>query len=73
MIDIVINLLTAIINVLPLSPFVTFIDKAGPIDGLGVLNWFIPFDIFAEMLVSWGTCMGLYYLYRFIKSGSNNH
>lgn len=73
MIDIIINLLTAIINILPMSPFNNFISQAGKIDGLAILNWFIPFDIFLVMLEAWGVCMGLYYLYRLTKGTTKNH
>lgn len=70
MIDIVINLLTGVINVLPISPFQSFIDKAGAIDSLGYLNWFIPFDIFFEILSVWSVSMFTYYFYRFIKGNA---
>lgn len=68
MIDIIVNLLTAVINILPMSPFKNFIDQAGKIEGLAILNWFIPFDIFLVMLEAWGVCMGIYYLFRVLKS-----
>jgi hypothetical protein len=66
-IDIVINILTAVISILPMSPFTAFIDSIGEISGLAMLNWFIPFDIFLVLLESWGVCMGIYYLYRVMK------
>lgn len=72
MIDIVIQLLTAVINVLPVSPISTFIEKAGTIDGLAMLNWFIPFDIMFNMLGVWSGCMFTYYLYRFTRSNLKN-
>ena len=72
MIDIVINLLTAVISILPMSPFNNFIAQAGQIDGLATLNWFIPFDIFLVMLEAWGACMGVYYLFRAIKGNMKN-
>lgn len=68
MIDVVINVLTAVINILPMSPIALFIAKAGELDGLAMLNWFIPFDIFLVILEQWVVCMGIYYLFRHLKS-----
>ncbi|WP_095176012.1 MULTISPECIES: hypothetical protein [Blautia] len=68
MLDVVFNILTALINILPASPFLAYAKFAEGIDLLGYLNWFVPFDIFALMLESWIVCMGLYYSYRISKS-----
>lgn len=68
MFDVVVNLLVSVINILPLSPFVKYVNDIGTIDGLSMLNWFVPFDIFIVMLESWVVCMGAYYLYRAIRS-----
>lgn len=67
MIELIISLLTAIINILPASPINSFLSQAGNIDGLAILNWFIPFDKLLLMITAWASCMGIYYLYRSIK------
>lgn len=64
MIDIVINILTGIISILPMSPIAAYVDKLSEIPFLAMVNWFIPFDVFLGLLESWGICMGLYYIYR---------
>lgn len=68
MLDVILDLLTALINILPVSPFIAYAKYAEDIDLLGYLNWFVPFDIFSVMLESWVFCMGIYYIYRKSKS-----
>ena len=73
MIDIVINLLTAVISILPVSPFAAFIAKVENMEGLSYLNWFIPFYIFKDMMAAWCLCMFAYMQYRWLKSNALKH
>lgn len=68
MLDVVFDILTALINILPASPFIAYVKYAEGIELLGYLNWFVPFDIFAVMLESWIACMAIYYAYRMSRS-----
>lgn len=61
-------LFLAILNLLPSSPFQTTVDGAiYKLDFLSYLNWFIPFDNCLKVTRLWIVCIGIYYLYNFVK------
>lgn len=47
------NVLTALIALLPSSPFVIMLNYIDEIPVLGVVNWFIPFDNCMVLLEVW--------------------
>lgn len=57
-----------IVNMLPGSPFHSFIVEFSKISGdsLGFLNWFIPIGKFMEIGLAWLACIALYYGYSII-------
>lgn len=64
------HLLEGLFNLLPDSPFssfITFIQFDFEYDVLGMLNWFIPFDIFKEMLDVWLKALTAYFGYCYIQ------
>lgn len=67
MIDVVVNLLVALISLLPASPFLIYLKYADDISGLAYLNYFVPFDLFSVILESWIVAIGIYYAYRVAK------
>lgn len=60
--------LLTIISLLPDSPFTSVIDNL-TMDGftLEYLNWFLPLDIAAVMVLAWVQCMGLYLVFVILK------
>lgn len=60
--------LLTIISLLPDSPFTSIIDNL-TMDGftLEYLNWFLPLDIAAVMVLAWVQCMGLYLVFVILK------
>lgn len=60
--------LLTIISLLPDSPFTSVIDGL-TVDGftLEYLNWFLPLDIAAVMVLAWVQCMGLYLVFVILK------
>ena len=61
-------ILLTIIGLLPNSPFTSVIDGLSDnVFPLEYLNWFLPLDIAAVMLLAWVQCMGLYLIFVMVK------
>lgn len=56
------SLLARAVELLPDSPFRTFIDQVRDVPYLDYLNWFIPFSDFIGLLSLWTVAIGLYYV-----------
>lgn len=64
------QLLEGLFHLLPDSPFssfITFIRFDFEYDILGMVNWFIPFDMFEEILKVWLAAMTAYFGYSFVQ------
>ena len=61
-VDLLFSIFTAIIGLLPFSPFRAMLDYVGEIPVLGVVNWFIPFDTCLICLEIWAVAMLGYYI-----------
>lgn len=61
-------IMIAVYEMLPTSPFPSMFDSAA-VDSsfLAVLNWFLPFDTCAEMMLTWLDCVMLYYVFVIAK------
>ena len=57
---------TALMSVLPTSPFQGFISYLSAVPYLGYINWFIPMGTIINITVTWTTAIGLYYLYSIV-------
>jgi hypothetical protein len=58
----------AIFSILPDDPFKTIIDGVVyDVDYLPTLNWFLPFDICADLTLAWLSCILVYYLFVMVK------
>ncbi len=51
----------------PFSPFITFIQFDFEYDVLGMVNWFIPFDMFEKILEVWLSALTAYFGYCYIQ------
>lgn len=60
------QILVAIIDLLPRSPFITILDKIGDIPFLNLINWFIPFDNIIAITEVWLLAVALFYCYMII-------
>ena len=68
MINILKVLIIAIFEMLPTSPFPSMFDTAfANAEFLSYLNWFLPFDICANMMLAWLDCILIYYAFVIIK------
>lgn len=68
MISLVKLIIIAIFEILPNSPFRTMFDELMiEFDFLPFLNWFLPFDICANMMLTWLDCILVYYLFVLVK------
>lgn len=63
--------LSAILSVLPLSPFASVIDSLEQLPYLGYINYFVPVGAILKIGTAWLTAIALFYLYsvlaRWIK------
>lgn len=63
---------SGILELLPKSPFKSFINSMNNIPYMDYINYFLPIDICLPILVAWGTAIGIFYLYsillRWIKA-----
>lgn len=59
--------LMSLLNILPTSPFISMTNTLEKYEFLGMLNWFIPFDICASFLAMWCLCMVSYIGYEVVK------
>lgn len=66
MYGIVQNLGSAVLALLPASPFRGFIDDFVPPTYLGWLNWFFPVQSILIILGIWLSSIALFYLYSII-------
>ena len=68
--DLINPILSAILSVLPDSPF-TMLDNSPIKPFLGYVNWFLPMDYILSVFQVWLPCIGVYYIYsvamRWIK------
>lgn len=70
MLKIVVNILLAVLNVLPDSPFQNALSEnfLEPIEEIiPYINYFLPFDMAVKITASWLTCILLYYSWGYIK------
>lgn len=68
LVEFIFNIFIAIISILPTSPFLLMIQKVEEVPVLGVVNWFIPFDICASLLDAWLVVVIAYYAYKNIHN-----
>ncbi len=61
------SLFMSLFSILPSSPFQTFGKFVDDYGILAMMNYFIPFDICAEILSIWVTAMGIYYAVQFVQ------
>ena len=61
-------IIIAIFEMLPSSPFPAMFDSA-VMDStfLETLNWFLPFDVCANMMLAWLNCILVYYAFVLVK------
>lgn len=64
--EIIENLGEFVFDLLPDSPFQSFLATMEQVEFLGVLNWFIPISSFISIGTGWLTCVALYYAYQVI-------
>ncbi len=57
--------ISALMGLLPNSPFQS-IDNTPVAEFLNNINWIIPVAQCLTILVSWGACIGIYYLIQII-------
>ncbi len=55
-----------VLNLLPTSPFQSFIEACENLPYLGWLNWFIPVGQMVAIGEAWLVAVGLFYLYSII-------
>ena len=68
MIKLLSSLFTAVLNLLPDSPFQTLFDFQSQFDFLPYLNWFVPFDNALIITRVWASAVFAYYLYDTVSS-----
>lgn len=64
LVNLLFDILTAILSLLPASPFLLMLDKVEDIPVLGIVNWFIPFDNCFLCLEIWCGAMAVYYVVK---------
>lgn len=68
MINLIQIVISAIFEILPDSPFRAMFDELMiEFDFLPFLNWFLPFDICANMMLAWLDCILIYYFFVMVK------
>lgn len=68
MITILKIIMIAIFEMLPTSPFPTMFDSVMvDSDLISTLNWFLPFDVCANMMLAWLDCILVYYAFVVVK------
>lgn len=68
MLNIIKTLFMAVFNLLPDDPFISIVDGVVyDVDFLPTLNFFVPFDICATMLLGWLDCILVYYAFMLVK------
>lgn len=71
-IDLIFSLLTMLLSLLPSSFVRAWIDKIGAIEYLSYINYFIPFNIMADIGKAWLYCCGAYLIYYYVKTSYDN-
>lgn len=71
MIEILTSLLTAVVGILPDSPFQTLYEFKNQFDFLPYLNWFVPFDNALSITRVWVSAIFAYYLYDTVSDFIN--
>lgn len=72
MINLLSVLFTAVLNLLPDSPFQTLFDFKSQFDFLPYLNWFVPFDNALTITRFWISSIFAYYIYDIVSDVINN-
>lgn len=67
-VELVVGIAQALLSLLPSSPFLWMMSQIEEIDILGVINWFIPFDICAGFMNIWLVSVGVYLVCKTILS-----
>lgn len=57
---------SALMQVLPTSPFQQYIKAFGSLPYLGILNWFLPVSALVKIGTAWLGCIALFYLYSIV-------
>lgn len=57
---------SVVMDILPLSPFQSYINNMAVPEGVGWLNWFIPVPEMLQVFSAWLVAYGLYLLARII-------
>lgn len=71
-VNLVFSLLTGLLSLLPASFVKEWLEKAGAIDNLAYINYFIPFNVMFQIGKSWLVCCGAYLIYYFVKQAYEN-
>lgn len=67
LINVLMKLVTQLVNILPLSPFQPFIQQfKGNIPFVGYLNWLIPVKSMMVIAGAWLAAIALFYIYSAI-------
>lgn len=64
--ELVDTFLSAVLSVLPLSPFREFFDTVEALPYLPQINWFIPIGAMGRIFRLWLVAVGLYQVYNLI-------
>ena len=68
MLNMITSAINAVFALLPDSPFKEIIDSfVIEFKFIKYLNWFIPFDLFSSMMLSWLECVVIYYTFEFVR------
>ena len=60
------GLIGKIVQLLPLSPFSSFISQFAGIPFLGYLNWFLPVRGMLTVMAAWLAAVTIFYLYSVV-------
>lgn len=64
LIELLCNIFTSVISLLPASPFLIMLRKIEDIPVLSIINWFIPFDVCLTFLEIWLAVVASYLVVR---------
>lgn len=64
--ELVTKFLDAVLQVLPTSPFTSFIQELEKLPYLGYLNYFVPIGTFLKIGSAWLVSIGLFYMYSIV-------
>lgn len=63
-VNLIFDIFTSIISLLPTSPFLIMMNNVEEIPVLGIVNWFIPFDNCVLCLEAWLAAMACYLIVK---------